>query len=183
MTTATISAVEAAQNKLESIRQALIAGDTKLKPKDLLESKNELEFAELQAEAAKIVEQKNAEAERKARLLELQKQLAAVNDSRSVVDKKFTAFEKSLADYLSSCSDYQNELNGIRSELQNAGMYPGETIGIRAGFEPEDVVPGIKITDVRRVLSIGAVSAENVLPGEKIKTLVEASLGEYNRHF
>ncbi len=40
-----------------------------------------------------------------------------------------------------------------------------------------------KITSIQRVLSIGPVNAENVTPDQEIKPLIEASLGEYNRHF
>ncbi len=178
-----ISAVEAAQNKIESIRRALINGDAKLTAADLAAARSELEFAELKTQAATVAEEKAAATARRANLLELQKELAAVNDSRVAVDKKFTAFEKSLADYLSTAANYQNALNGIRTSLQSAGIYPRGYLELSAGIPPADTVPGIPVTDERRVLSIGETSAEGVLPGEAIKPLVERVLGEYERHF
>ncbi len=178
-----ISAVESTQNKIESIRAALANGDEKIKASDLMTARNELEFQLLRQQAAEMVKQKNAEAQRLSFLLGLEKQLASLSESRSGVDKKFAAFEKSLADYLSSCSNYQNELNEIRSSLQTAGMHPGETVGLVGGIAPPDVVPGIKITDIRRELSIGSASASNVLPDQEIKPLIEQALGEFNRNF
>jgi hypothetical protein len=62
-------------------------------------------------------------------------------------------------------------------------MHPGETVGIVGGIAPGQTFFGITVTDIRRVLSIGAATAENVLPEQEIKPLIEASLGEYNRHF
>ncbi len=178
-----ISAVESAQNKIESIRAALANGDQKIKASDLAAARNELEFAELREQAAIIAKQKNAESERRTTLLDLQKELAAVSDSRKSVDAKFTAFEKSLSDYLTSASNYQNSLDAVRNSLRNAGMHPGETVGIVGGIAPGQTFFGITVTDIRRKLEIGEVSAENVLPEQEIKPLIEASLGEYNRHF
>ncbi len=178
-----MSAVQTAENKIEAIRQAIVGGDTKLNSADLAQARSELEFGELRESARVIAEEKATEAARKANLLKLQKKLATVRDSRGEVDKKFTAFEKSLADYLSSCGDYQNSLNGIRTALNTAGLYPGETVAIVGGVEPGQSFSGIRVTDIRRVLSIGEVSAEGVLPEYEIKPLVEASLGEYGRFF
>ncbi len=177
------NAVEAAQNKIESIRRALINGDAKLTAADLAAARSELEFAELKTQAATIAEEKADEAARRANLLKLQKKLATVRDSRGEVDKKFIEFEKALADYLSSCGDYQNSLNGIRTALNTAGLYPGETVGIVGGVEPGQSFSGIRVTDIRRVLTIGEVSAEGVLPEYEIKPLVESALGEYGRFF
>jgi hypothetical protein len=182
-TNETISAVQTAQNRIEAIRAALASGDEKIKSSDLMTARNELEFQLLREQAAEISKQKTAEAQRLSFLLGLEKQLAAVSESRSGVDKKFAAFEKSLADYLSTCSNYQNALNEIRSSLQAAGLYPGETVGLVGGIAPPDIVPGVTITDSRRRLTINAASAENVLPSDVIKPLIEASLGEYSRHF
>ncbi len=178
-----ISAVESAQNKIESIRAALANGDQKIKASDLAAARNELEFAELKAQAAIIAKQKNAEAERKTTLLNLQKELAAVSDSRKSVDAKFKVFEKSLADYLTSASNYQNSLNAVRNSLRNAGMHPGEQIAIVGGAGPGQTYFGIPVIDVRRKLEIGEVSAENVTPDQEIKPLIESALGEYNRNF
>jgi predicted nucleic acid-binding Zn-ribbon protein len=178
-----ISAVESAQNKIESIRAALANGDQKIKASDLAAARNELEFAELREQAAIIAKQKNAEAERRTTLLNLQKELAAVSDSRKSVDAKFTAFEKSLADYLAAATNYQNSLGAVRNSLRSNGLHPGEQVAVINGVGPGQTFFGIQITDVRRVLSIGEVSAANVLPDQEIKPLVESALGEYNRHF
>ncbi len=178
-----MSAVESAQNKIESIRAALANGDQKIKASDLAAARNELEFAELREQAAIIAKQKNAEAERRTTLLNLQKELAAVSDSRKSVDAKFAAFEKSLADYLTSASNYQNSLDAVRNSLRSNEMHPGEQIAVINGVGPGQSYFGITVTDIRRKLEIGSVSAENVLPEQEIKPLIEASLGEYDRHF
>ncbi len=177
------AAIRAAQNKIESIRNGLINDDEKIKASDLTAAKNELEFAELKAQASELAAEKAREAERKAHLLELQKELQAVGESRKTVDAKFAAFQKSLADYLSSAAIYQNALNSVRTSLQTAGMHPGETTAIVGGVAPGQTFFGISVSDVRRKLEIGTVSAENVLPQQEIKSLVESSLGEYNRYF
>jgi chromosome segregation ATPase len=182
-TTETTNAVESAQNKITSIQQAVAAGNTKLSAADLANARAALEFAELQQQAAEITKQTNAEADRKAHLLALQKRLEVVAGSRKVVNSKFAEFEKSLANYLTACTTYQNNLDSIRVALREADLYPGEQIVIINGIAPGQTFFGITITDIRRKLGIGEVSAENVLPDQEIKPLIEASLGEYNRHF
>ncbi len=96
------SAVESAKAKISNIQQAIVDGNKKLTPQDLSNARSELEFAELQEAAREIVKQTNIEADRKAHLLDLQKQLATVSNSRKSVDVKFTEFEKSLANYLTA---------------------------------------------------------------------------------
>jgi hypothetical protein len=182
-TTETTNAVEAARNKIESIRNGLINGDSKMTARDLSDAKDALEFAELKVQAVAIAEQKNAEAARRTTLLNLQKELRAVSDSRKSVDAKFTAFEKSLADYLTSASNYQNSLDAVRNSLRSNGLYPGEQVAIINGVAPGQSYFGIQITDIRRKLEIGEVSAENILPNDVVKPLVESALGEYSRNF
>jgi predicted nucleic acid-binding Zn-ribbon protein len=182
-TTETTNAVEAARNKISNIQQSIVGGDKKLNAQDLANARAALEFAELQQQAAEIVKQTNIEADRKAHLLDLQKRLEVVSGSRKVVNSKFAEFQKSLANYLTSCSTYQNNLNSIRTALAEAGMHPGEQIAVINGAAPGQSYFGIQVTDVRRKLEIGEVVAENVLPEQEIKPLIEASLGEYNRHF
>jgi vacuolar-type H+-ATPase subunit E/Vma4 len=181
-TTETNNLVPEALNKIESIRSGLINGDPKIKASDLAAARNELEFAELKAQAAIIAKQKNAESERKAHLLELQKRLEVVAGSRKVVNSKFAEFEKSLANYLTACTTFQTNLNNVRVALREADLYPESDI-IVAGVTPGKVAYGIQIQDRMRRLSIGEITAENVTPDHEIKPLVEASLGEYNRHF
>jgi predicted nucleic acid-binding Zn-ribbon protein len=182
-TTETPNAVSEARNKLDAIRSGLINGDKKLNAQDLSNARSELEFSELQQQAAEIAKQKNAESTRRTTLLNLQKELAAVGESRKTVDAKFTAFEKSLADYLAAATNYQNSLDAVRNSLRSNGLHPGEQTAIINGVGPGQAFFGITVTDIRRKLEIGEVSAENVLPEQEIKPLVEASLGEYNRHF
>jgi predicted nucleic acid-binding Zn-ribbon protein len=177
------NAVQTAQNRIAAIRTALANGDEKIKASDLAAARNELEFVELKEQAAIIAKQKSVEAERKTTLLNLQKELAAVSDSRKSVDAKFAAFQKSLSDYLISASNYQNSLNGVRNSLRSNGLHPGEQVAIINGVTPGASYFGIQITDIRRVLSIGSTSAENVLPEQEIKPLIEQALGEYNRNF
>ncbi len=177
------NAVESAQAKIQAIQQAIVGGDKKLTPQDLATARNELEFCELQQQAAIIAKQKNIEAERRTTLLNLQKELAAVSDSRKSVDAKFAAFQKSLSDYLTSASNYQNSLDAVRNSLRSSGLHPGEQIAIINGVPPGQTFFGITVTDIRRKLEIGEVSAENVTPDQEIKPLIEASLGEYSRHF
>lgn len=114
--------IETAQNKIESIRQALINGDTKLKPKDLLEAKNELEFAELQAEAARIAERKANEAARLERLKALRKRLRetsdtkAVNEAKERFEKAFDAYLQQIAIHNKNIADLRNEMIGFESD-------------------------------------------------------------------
>jgi chromosome segregation ATPase len=182
-TTETTNAVESAQAKISNIQQAIVGGNTKLNAQDLANARAALEFAELQQQAAEIIKQTNIEADRKAHLLELQKRLEVVAGSRKVVNSKFAEFEKSLANYLTAATTYQNNLNNVRGALREAGMHPGEQNAIINGVGPGQTFFGITVTDVRRKLEIGEVSAENVTPDQEIKPLVEQSLGEYNRHF
>jgi predicted nucleic acid-binding Zn-ribbon protein len=177
------NAVRTAAAKLESLKQSILSGDSKLTSIDLSKARSELEFAELREEAKKHREAKADEEKRRAKLLDLQKQLAVVSDSRKSVDAKFTAFEKSLADYLAAATNYQNSLDAVRNSLRSNGLHPGEQIAIINGVAPGQTFFGIQITDIRRKLEIGEVSAENVLPEQEIKPLVESALGEYNRNF
>ncbi len=178
-----ISAVEAAESKLTSIQQSLVTGDKTLTARDLATARAELEFVQLQEEARKIIAVETAEASRKTHLLELQKRLEVVAGSRKVVNSKFAEFEKSLANYLTACTTYQNNLDSIRGALREAGMHPGEQIAIINGVAPGQSYFGITVTDVRRKLEIGEVSAENILPNDVVKPIVEQALGEYNRNF
>ncbi len=183
-TTETTNAVASAQAKIQSIQQGIVGGNTKITATDLASAKAALEFAELQEAAKEIVRQTHAENARKVHLLTMQKELATVSDSRKSVDAKFDALKKSLDDYLQAATDYQNALNGIRISLRDAEMYPGEQSGaIVGGVEPGQKFFGIQITDVRRKLSIGEVSAENVTPDQEVKPVIERALGEYDRHF
>ncbi len=170
-------------NKLASIQAALIKGDKTLTPRDLASARANLEFSQLQAEAREIIAAEAAEASRKQNLLALQKRLETVAASRKTVNSKFAEFEKAFANYLTACSTYQTNLNSIRVSLREAGMYPGEQIATVGGVAPGQTYFGIQITDIRRKLEIGEVSAENVTPEEGIKSLVEKSLGEYGRNF
>jgi chromosome segregation ATPase len=182
-TTETTNAVETAQNRIEAIRTSLANGDEKIKASDLMTARNELEFQLLRQQAAEISKQKAAEAKRRTTLLNLQKELRVVSDSRKSVDAKFTAFEKSLADYLTSASSYQNSLDAVRNSLRSNGLHPGAQTAIINGVAPGQSYFGIQITDIRRKLEIGEVSAENILPNDVVKPLVEQALGEYNRNF
>ncbi len=182
-TTETTNPVETAQNRIEAIRASLANGDQKIKASDLAAARNELEFAELREQAAIVAKQQAAEAERRTTLLNLQKELAAVSDSRKSVDAKFAAFQKSLSDYLTSASNYQNSLDGVRNSLRSNGLHPGEQVVIINGVGPGQSYFGITVTDIRRKLEIGEVSAENILPNDAVKPLVESALGEYNRNF
>ncbi len=177
------NAVLEAQNKINGIQAAIISGNTKLTAADLSSARAALEFAQLQEQAAEIIKQNNAEAERKAKLLELQKRLETVSTSRKTVNSKFADLEKSLATYLQSCATYQNNLNSVRTSLREAGMHPGEQIAATAGKSLGEEFFGVRVSDVRRVLTIGSTSAENVTPEDGIKSLVEKSLGEYGRNF
>jgi anion-transporting ArsA/GET3 family ATPase len=177
-----ISAVESAQNKINGIQQAIVDGNTKLTAADLSSARAELEFAELQQQAAEIVKQTTIEADRKAHLLELQKRLKVISDSRKTVDTKFADFEKSLANYLTSATTYQNNLNNLRGALRGADLYPESDV-IIAGVTPGKVAYGIQIQDRMRTLSIGEISATNLTPNDAIKPLIESALGEYSRNF
>jgi vacuolar-type H+-ATPase subunit E/Vma4 len=176
------NAVQTAQNRIEAIRTALANGDQKIKASDLAAARNELEFAELQQQAAIIAKQKNAESERKAHLLELQTRLKVIADSHKVVDSKFAEFEKSLANYLTACTTFQTNLNNVRGALREADLYPESDV-IVAGTPPGKVSYGISVHDRMRTLTIGEISVTNVQPNDVVKPLVEQALGEFNRKF
>jgi chromosome segregation ATPase len=181
-TTETTNAVESAQAKISNIQQAIVDGNTKLTAADLSNARAALEFAQLQQQASEIVKQTAIEADRKTHLLELQSRLKVISDSRKTVDTKFADFEKSLANYLTSATTYQNNLNNLRGALRGADLYPESDV-IIAGVTPGKVAYGIQIQDRLRRLSIGEISAENVLPSDVIKPLIESALGSYNRNF
>ena len=183
MTTETTNtALSEAQAKISNIQQAIVGGNTKLNAQDLANARAALEFAELQQQAAEITKQTNAEADRKAHLLELQSRLKVIADSHKVVDSKFAEFEKSLANYLTACTTFQTNLNNVRGALREADLYP-ETDIIVAGTAPGKTSYGVQVQDRMRTLTIGEISVTNVQPNDVVKTLVEQALGEYNRNF
>jgi chromosome segregation ATPase len=181
-TTETISAVESAQNKINGIQQAIISGNAKLNAQDLSNARAELEFAELQEQAAEIIKQTNLESERKTHLLNLQTRLKVIADSHKVIDAKLESFTKTLHEYLTACSTFQNGLNNIRGALRGADLYP-ETDVITAGTPPGKTSYGISVQDRLRTLSIGEVSATNLSPAESIKSVVEQSVAAFERNF
>ncbi len=163
------SAVATAQAKIETIRQAIIGGDTKLNANDLAAARNDLEFAELQETAREIAEQKATNEKRKANLLSLQETLRQIADSRPAIEKKFIAFEKSLDTYLASVVVYQKQLTDVRQELANGGFL--------VGFKPGPI-EGINTSEGREVV-ISNVAASNIEPIEAIRTLVDKLIGEH----
>jgi chromosome segregation ATPase len=181
-TTQTTNAVASAMAKIKNIQSSIVNGDKSLTSKDLAQAKAELEFCELQEEARRIIAAESAESERKATLLNLQKRLSTVSDSRKVVNAKLEAFTKSLNEYLTSCTTFQSNLNSIRSELREAGLYP-ETDIITAGTPPGKVSFGVSVQDARRTLSIGEIAVTNAAPEDAVKPIIESALGEYNRNF
>ncbi len=181
-TTQTTNAVASAQAKIQNIQQAIVDGNKTLTAKDLASAKAELEFIQLQEEAREIIKQSNAEAERKAHLLNLQKRLKVIADSHKVVDQKLESFTKSLHEYLTSCTTFQNNLNDIRAGLREAALYPESDV-IIAGVPPGKVAYGISVQDRMRTLSIGEISVTNASPEDAVKPIIESALGEYNRNF
>jgi chromosome segregation ATPase len=176
------NAVEAASAKIESIKLAIMNGDSKLTSIDLSKARSELEFAELREEAKKHREEKAIEATRKARLLELQKQLSAVSDSHKTIDAKLESFTRSLHEYLTACTTFQNNLNSVRTALREDNLYPESDV-IVAGVTPGKVTYGIEIQDRLRTLTIGETSVTNLTPGESIKTVVEQAVAAFERNF
>jgi hypothetical protein len=166
------NAVELANAKIQSIRQSILSGDKKLTASDLSNAKNELEFAELQDEAKRVAEQKAIDNLRRADLLNLQKTLAQIADTRPVIDKLFIAFEKNLTDYLSSVVAYQKDLRGIRESLRAGGFLPSTTPGAIEGLPASE----------GRTVGIGEIGVQDIQPQETIETLVERLLGEFNQN-
>ncbi len=177
-----MSAVETAENRIESLREALANGDEKIKASDLMTARNELEFAELKAQAAEISKQKAIESTRKARLLELQKQLSAVSDSHKTIDAKLESFTRSLHEYLTACTTFQTNLNNVRTALREADLYPESDV-IVAGVTPGKATYGVQIQDRLRTLTIGETSVTNLTPGESIKQRVEQAVAAFERNF
>jgi chromosome segregation ATPase len=176
------NAVEAASAKIESIKLAIMNGDSKLTSTDLSKARSELEFAELREEAKKHREEKADEEKRRAKLLDLQKQLAAVSDSHKVIDAKLESFTRSLHEYLTTCTTFQTNLNNVRTALREADLYPESDL-IVAGVTSGKVAYGIQIEDRLRTLSIGQVSVTNTNAAESIKTVVEQAVAAFERNF
>jgi predicted nucleic acid-binding Zn-ribbon protein len=176
------TAVETATAKLESVRQSILNGDKTLSANDLSNALNELAFCELREEAKKHREEKAIESTRKARLLELQKQLATISDSHKTIDAKLESFTKSLHEYLTACATFQNNLNSVRTALREADLYPESDV-IVAGVTPGKVTYGISIQDRLRTLTIGETSVTNLTPGESIKQRVESAVAAFERNF
>jgi hypothetical protein len=167
-----MNAVQSANAKIQSIRQAIVNGDKKFTASDLSNAKNELEFAELQDEAKRVAEQKAIDNLRRADLLNLQKTLAQIADSRPVIDKKFLVFEKSLSDYLSAVVAYEKDLRVVRDSLRAGGFLPGTAPGVIEGLPASD----------GRTVGIGQVVAEDIQPNETIERLVERLLSDFNQN-
>jgi small-conductance mechanosensitive channel len=177
-----MSAVETAENRIKSLREALANGDEKIKASDLMTARNELEFAELKAQAAEISKQKAIEAERRTTLLELQTRLKVIADSHKTIDAKLESFTRSLHEYLTTCTTFQNNLNSVRTALREADLYPESDV-IVAGVTPGKVTYGVSVLDRMRTLTIGETSATSLAPGESIKTVVEQAVADYERNF
>jgi hypothetical protein len=164
--------VETAKAKVEAVRQGILEGNQKLTARDLSEAKDALEFAELRQEARRAAEEKAAAAARRANLLDLQKQLSDIADTRPVIEKKFNAFEKSLTDYLSAVVVHQKELQAVRDAIQSGGFAEGFTPG---------PIEGIDVS-IGRTVEIGATIATSIEPNEAIKQLTERLLGEFSQN-
>jgi acetyl/propionyl-CoA carboxylase alpha subunit len=171
MTQTNENAVETAHAQIESIKQGIMSGDTKLTSSDLSKARSELEFAELREEAKKHREERADEEKRRANLLVIKKQLSDIADSRQAIDKRFTLFEKSLGDYLSSVVVHQKELQSVRDSLQNGGFLNGRMPG---------PIKDINTSDGREVV-IGEIVAEDISPNETIKLLIENRLAQFNQ--
>ncbi len=167
-----MNAVEAAQTRISEIENAIINGDTKLTATDLSNARNELEFAQVKEAARKHAEQKAIADTRRANLLDLQKQLSDIADTRPVIDKKFAAFEKNLNDYLSAVVVHQRDLRGVRDALQNGGFLVGTMPGLIEGIPTENA----------RTVQIGAAAAADIQPNEEIKLLTERLLAEFSQN-
>jgi chromosome segregation ATPase len=176
------NAVESAHAQIESIRRAIMSGDSKLTSIDLSKARSELEFAELREEAKKHREEKADEEKRRAKLLDLQKQLSAVSDSHKTIDAKLESFTRSLHEYLTACTTFQTNLNNVRTALREADLYPESDV-IVAGVTPGKTSYGIEIQDRLRTLTIGETSVTNLTPGESIKQRVEQAVADFERNF
>jgi hypothetical protein len=167
-----LNTVATATAKIQTIRQAIIGGDTKLNANDLAAARSELEFARLRDEARQIAEQKAIDAARRATLLDLQKQLSGIADTTQIIEKKFSAFEKSLTDYLAAVVVHAKSLQSVRDAIASGGFAEGYTPG---------PIEGIDVSIGRKV-EIGATSALNIEPAEAIQRLTERLLSEFSRN-
>lgn len=164
--------VEVAKARIEAVRQGILDGNQKFTARDLSDAKDALEFAELREDAKRAAEEKAAAAARRENLLGLQKQLSGVAEKQPIIEKKFNAFEKSLADYLSAVVVHQKELQAIRDALAGGGFVEGFTPGPIADI---DCSAGLTV-------EIGATSARSVEPSETVKRLTDRLLGEFSQN-
>ncbi len=155
------NAVESAQNKIDAIRSGLINGDEKIKASDLTQARNELEFAELKAQAAIENERKADLARRTARTREFEKRLKQIADDTTLTDSK-RRFEKSLQNYIAAAEKHNKSLYEIQSRLADEGLQPGgsnsEGVSIEvkypAGANQPFIIGEVKtfFTDLRKPL-------------------------------
>ncbi len=181
-TTQTANAIQTAQAKIPNIQTSIINGSQTLTARDLAQAKSELEFAELQEEARRIIALEAAESARKTTLVNLQKRLKVIADSHKVIDSKLESFTKSLHEYLTTCTTFQTNLNDIRAGLREAALYPQSDV-IISGVTPGKTSYGIPVQDRLRTLSIGEIAVTNAASEDAVKPIIKASLADYARNF
>ncbi len=120
-TTETTNAVEAANARIESLKQSILNGDPKLTANDLSNARGALEFAQLR-EDARIEREKRADlARRIERTREFEARLKAVGTD-TALETAQKRFEKGLRDYSLAADAHNERLSGIQAEMVAEGL-------------------------------------------------------------
>lgn len=167
------NAVEAAKQKIEDIKSAILSGDQKLTSQDLANARGELEFAELREKAAWTREQKRIEAESRERLSILEQRLSAVPKIESL-EKFLLEIEKPLDRYLSKMQERNAEVKRIDEDLRDGGYIPGY-----GNYSPVEGITAATGT-LTNGTTIGKTEARTFEPREKVERFVAEIL---QRHF
>ncbi len=166
----TQTAVEAARARVESIRQAIIGGDEIISQAELADAKSELEFCELREQARIEREKKQFDADRRARLLDLQKQLDALSDT-SRIESLLPKIGDAVKKYLTAAQERNSKLSQIRDEISAGGFVPGSNVG-----KPIDDIPA----EAGRILSIGTITATEFNAKERLNDLISGMLSSFS---
>lgn len=170
-TTETTNHVETAHAKIESIKQSILNGDTRLTAADLAAARSALEFAQLREDAKKHAEAKADLAQRIERTRGFEARLKAVeNDTALETAQK--RFEKALRDYSLAADAHNERLSGIQAGMVAQGLQEN---GInRAGIFIEVKFPSGEHTPLR----IGDAEARFASLRQPVKDFVGEVLGD-----
>jgi hypothetical protein len=137
----------------------------KLKPKDLLEAQNELEFAELRAEAQAERERKAEQQRRHDQLITMRESLKKIGEQKRV-DESRKRFAEALEIYCQEIAQHNALVGEFRNDLSGKG------------FQSEKSFPGLE-TDTGVVVRIGDANAQAVDALRDVRNETDQMLRKY----